>query len=110
MKTLCVLLAAAAVLLFIRHLAAENTTTQEVVPARYALLEASVNVSSVLNSGNFDQGIQKTVLKIDTRTGQVWVLQLAVNGVGDPTVCSAVWAKVQDRGTFYRNGPPSSGD
>ena len=107
MKTLCVLLAAAAVLLFIRHLAAENTTTQEFVPARYALLEASVNVSSVLNSGNFDQGIQKTVLKIDTRTGQVWVLQLAVNGVGDPTVCSAVWAKVQDQGTFYRNGPPS---
>lgn len=106
MKTLCILLAAAAVLLFVRHLAAENTSTQEFAPARYALLEASVNVSSVLNSGAFDRGVQKTVLKIDTRTGQVWVLQLAVNGVGDPTVCSAVWAKVQEQGTFYRSGPP----
>ena len=107
MKTLCVLLAAAAAVLFVRHLTAANVTTQEFIPARYALLEASVNVSSVLNSGGFDRGVQKTVLKIDTRTGQVWVLQLAVNGVGDPTVCSAVWAKVQDQGTFYRNGPPS---
>ena len=107
MKTLCILLAAAAVLLFVRHLAAGNTSTQEFAPARYALLEASVNVSSVLNSGAFDRGAQKTVLKSDTRTGQVWVLQLAVNGVGDPTVCSAVWARVQDQGTFYRSGPPS---
>ena len=107
MKAFCILLAAAAVLLFIRHLAAESTTSQEFAPGRYALLEASVNVSSVMNSGVFDRGVQKTVLKIDTRTGQVWVLQLAVNGVGDPTVCSAVWAKVQDQGTFYRNGPPS---
>ena len=107
MKTLCGLLAAAAVLLFIRHLAAESASTQEFTPARYALLEASVNVSAVLNSGGFNQGVQKTVLKIDTRTGQVWVLQLAVNGVGDPTVCSAVWARVQDQGPFYRNGPPS---
>jgi len=106
MKTICAVTTAVAVLLFVRQLAAGSGGTQGYEPSRFALMEASANVSYVANSGGMNQNVQKIVLKLDTRTGQVWVLQLAVNGSGDPTVCGAVWAKVEDRGRFGHNAPP----
>ena len=81
-------------------------TTQTYSASRYALLEADVNIANVMNSGGLSNNVQKTVLKLDTLTGNVWVLQLAVNGTGDPTVRSAVWTQVQNSGTFYPNGQP----
>lgn len=110
MKTLYIIIVVLAMISGAWYLAANSgnsmNTTQNYTPSRYALLEADVNISNVMNSGGLNNNVQKTVLKVDTLTGRVWVLQLAVNGTGDPTVRSAVWAQVQDSGIFFPNGPP----
>jgi hypothetical protein len=105
MKTVY-MIAIAAVLLAAAWLWGQNSTTQNYEPARFVLLAAEVNISNVINSGGFAQNVQKSVLKLDTRTGEVWLLQAAVNGPGDPTVRSAVWAKVTNSGPFFPSGPP----
>ena len=43
---------------------------------------------------------QKVMFKVDTTTGQVWVLQLGIVAPNDPTVNSAVWAPVSNSGGF----------
>lgn len=98
--------AAAAALLFCFWLGGQGLSTQSFDPARYALLAAEVNISNVTNTDGNDT--QKFVLKLDTRTGEVWLLQAAVNCPGDPTVRSAVWAKVANKGVFYPSGPPGN--
>ena len=105
MKTIYVI-AIAAVILAAVWLRGQNSSTQSYEAARFALLAAEVNISNVVNSGSFAQNVQKCVLKLDTRTGDVWILQAAVNGPGDPTVRSAVWAKVSGPGPFYPMGAP----
>lgn len=52
--------------------------------------EGEIDVAQLQQGGRNSE--QKVMLKIDTTTGQVWVLQLSVNGPNDPTVRSAVWA------------------
>lgn len=93
-------------------LGAQGAGSQGYIPARFALIQGSLSVSNIVNSGGTSHNVQQCILKLDTRTGDVWVLQLAVNGSGDPTVRSAVWAKVNDSGAFYPNGAPMpmSGD
>lgn len=83
-----------------------SNTTENYASARYALIEAEINISNVMNSGGLSNNVQKSLFKLDTVTGRVWVLQLALNGTGDPTVRSAVWAQVQDSGIFFPNGNP----
>lgn len=96
--------AAAAALFFCFWLGAQGGgSTQGFEPSRYALLAAEMNVSDVINSDG--SNMQKCVFKMDTRTGEVWMLQAAVNGPQDPTVRSAVWARVANSGTFFPNGP-----
>lgn len=87
-------------------LGAQNDTTQDFQQSRFALLSAELNISNITGSGGISNNVQKSVLKLDTKTGEVWVLQLTVNGTGDPTVRSAVWAKVSNSGTYYPSGPP----
>lgn len=87
-------------------LGAQGTGTETYVPSRFALMQGSLSISNITGSGGTSNNIQQCILKLDTRTGEVWVLQLAVNGSGDPTVRSAVWAKVSNSGVFYPNGPP----
>ena len=108
MKTVLITAAVLAAL-FCCWLGAQGTGTQDYVPARYALFQGNLSVSNVTNTGGFSHNIQQCVFKLDTRTGEVWVLQLAVNGMGDPTVRSAVWAKTSNVGIFYPNGSPIPG-
>ena len=69
---------------------------------RYALVEGEIDVAQLQQGGRNSE--QKVMLKIDTTTGQVWVLQLSVNGPNDPTVRSAVWAPVANDGSFNPAG------
>lgn len=113
MKTL-LLTAALIAALFCFWLGAQSletgTGTENYIPSRFALMQGSLSVSNITNSGGISNNIQQCILKLDTRTGETWVLQLAVNGTGDPTVRSAVWAKVENSGTFYPAGPPMPED
>ncbi|MBS1369503.1 MAG: hypothetical protein HPZ91_06040 [Lentisphaeria bacterium] len=62
-------------------------------PGRYALVAAEVNVNSL------QQGVsneQQVVLKIDTVTGKVWVLQLRSAGVNDARIDNATWKQVDE--------------
>ena len=82
---------------------ADNNTNSQLYPAgRYALVEGQINIATVQQSGQ--NNTQKVMLKIDTATGQIWVLQLCVSSSNDPTVRSAVWAPVLNQGGFNVNG------
>lgn len=107
MKTLFFISAAAAVS-FCLWLSAQNSGTAAYIPSRFALMQGTLSVSNTVNSGGLNNNIQQCILKLDTRTGETWVLQLAVGGTGDPTVKSAVWAKVENSGTFYPAGQPEN--
>jgi len=81
---------------------AENDENSQLYPSgRFALVEGNINVASV-QEGQINT--QNVMLKIDSATGQVWVLQLCVNGKNDPTVRSAVWAPVLNQGSFNVGG------
>ncbi len=71
-------------------------TTQAFAPNRFALEAAEVNVKNLQPSG---RNRQKMLFKIDTLTGQVWVLQVSATGDVDPRVTEAAWKKVA-------NAPP----
>ena len=74
---------------------ADNNANSQLYPnGRYALVEGEIDVAQLQQGGR----------KIDTTTGQVWVLQLSVNGPNDPTVRSAVWAPVANDGSFNPAG------
>ena len=107
MKNFLIAAAAAAALICVWLGAQSTGTTQDYAPARYVLLQGNVAISYITDAGGMSNNIQPCVFKLDTRTGETWLVQLAVNGSGDPTVKSAVWAKVQNSGTFYPSGPPS---
>ena len=104
-------LAAAAVIFAVSALRADGGDSQIFTPARYALLTGTVDVSLLQpGPGDGSDGCSRdVVLKIDTATGDVWVLQLGVNGVTDPTVRSAAWAHVANGGTFSPFGQQSDG-
>ena len=82
---------------------ADNNANSQLYPnGRYALVEGEIDVAQLQQGGRNSE--QKVMLKIDTTTGQVWVLQLSVNGPNDPTVRSAVWAPVANDGSFNQIG------
>ena len=82
---------------------ADNNANSQLYPnGRYALVEGEIDVAQLQQGGRNSE--QKVMLKIDTTTGQVWVLQLSVNGPNDPTVRSAVWAPVANDGSFNPAG------
>lgn len=67
-------------------------TTQAFAPSRFALEAAEVNVKQLQAAG---KNRQKMLFKIDTVTGQVWVLQVSARGDVDPYVTEAAWKKVE---------------
>ena len=87
-------------------LGAQENNSANYAPTRYVIVQGVTAVANVLNQGGFNLNNQQCVFKLDTRTGDAWILQLAVNGSGDPSVRSAVWAKVQNSGIYYPLGPP----
>ena len=88
---------------------AGNGGTQIFTPARYALLQGELNVSMLQENpdvnGN-DGSMQKAVFRIDTVTGEVWVLQLAIAAWNQPGVTSASWAPIADSGAIQPNQQP----
>ena len=71
--------------------------TQTFVPARYALVQGEVNVSTLQQDINAEGGFtQKAIFRLDTTTGEVWVLQLSIVGANQPQVTSGSWMKVTD--------------
>jgi len=86
--------AAATVIAFYpaRLTAQGSQTTQAFAPNRFALEAAEVNVKNLQPSG---RNRQKMLFRIDTLTGQVWVLQVAATGDVNPYVTEAAWKKVE---------------
>ena len=86
--------AAATVIAFYpaRLTAQGSQTTQAFAPNRFALEAAEVNVKNLRPSG---RNRQKMLFKIDTLTGQVWVLQVSATGDVNPYVTEAAWKKVE---------------
>ncbi len=81
---------------------ADGGDTQGFSPARFALVEGEINVSMLQQGGD---NTQKVMMKIDTVTGQVWVLQLTVAASNDPQVNRAVWTPVANSGSYQPGGP-----
>lgn len=81
-------------------------TTQNFSPARFALAAAEINIANPQSPGI--STTQKALFRIDSVTGEVSVLQMAVRGNNDPTIQSAVWAKISPSGTFYPYGNPDN--
>jgi hypothetical protein len=80
----------------------DNNNTQPYKHARYALLSGEVN-AAMFNGNNHHT--QKVIIKIDTTTGQTWIMQLSVNSGNNPKVRDAVWAPIKNNGQFtpYQN-------
>ena len=66
-------------------------TTQSYIPARYALETAEINVNMQQPYGN---NTQKMLFKLNTATGEVWVMQLSTISITNPQILSAGWVKV----------------
>jgi hypothetical protein len=81
-------------------------TTQNFSPARFALAAAEINIANPQSPGV--STTQKALFRIDSVTGEVSVLQMAVRGNNDPTIQSAVWAQISPSGTFYPFGNPDN--
>ena len=79
--------------------AAENDS-QLFTPARFSLVAAEVDAGLLQNPG-CSGGKRKVLFKLDSVTGEVWVLQLSIVGGNDPRVTDANWYPVQ------RNAPAS---
>ena len=69
--------------------------TQGFTPARYVIVAAEVNVALIQNDANGGAGTRKVLLKMDTQTGEVWILQLGIFGGNDPRVTAASWCPVK---------------
>ena len=88
-----VLLMIGAGLLFLPSSSEAGNGTQSFTPARYALTDAEIDVSISVPNGPVKE--QKVMFKLDTVTGDVWVLQLSVQGQNEPAFAAANWVKVQ---------------
>ena len=88
---------------------ASENNSQLFTPARFSLVAAEVDAALLQNTGG-DNGERKVLFKLDSVTGEVWVLQLSVIGGNDPRVTDANWYPVR-RGaaTAGTNSPDASG-
>ena len=80
-----------------------DSTTQVFTPARYALSSAEIDVSISVPNGPVQE--QKVMFKMDTVTGDVWVLQLSVQGQNDPAFAAANWVKTQHIPQYQGQNP-----
>lgn len=74
--------------------AAESNGTQTFTPARFALLSAPVLVQTMTNQAQMLN--QQAMFRIDTQTGQVWMLQVVVQSDVSPLIVNAVWVPVTE--------------
>lgn len=78
---------------------AADNNSQLFNPARYALLAAPVDVALIQGAGSAGTGhIRQAVFKVDTVTGDVWVLQMTIMGGNDPKVNAADWHHIRQSG------------
>lgn len=75
--------------------AANAADTQKFTPARYVIVAAEVDVALIQNNANGGGGMRRVLLKMDTVTGEVWILQLGIFGGNDPRVTAASWCPVK---------------
>lgn len=71
---------------------ANDNTTQNYSPNRFALLAGEINVSS--NEGGAPS-TRRVMLRTDTATGQCWILVLQVYGYQNFRVANASWQPIQ---------------
>ncbi len=74
---------------------ARAADTQGFTPARYVIVAAEIDVALIQNDANGGAGTRKVLLKMDTQTGEVWILQLGIFGGNDPSVTAASWCPVK---------------
>jgi hypothetical protein len=81
---------------------ADNGNSQQYRSARYVILAGEVNAAMLNSGGNH---LQKVLVKMDTSTGQTWIMQLSVTSHMNPKVRDAVWAPIKNNGQFspYNN-------
>ena len=82
---------AGAVTFFSSKAEAAVDSTQNYTPARFALLAAELNVSSMSIGPN---NTRQVIVRADTATGQCWVLELTVPGEGSFQVIRADWKAI----------------
>lgn len=101
------LLAGAAGFFKLQASPAMPVSTQSFSPARYALAAAEINVANLQSPGI--ACTRKVLVRLDSVSGKVQILQLSVRGDNDPTVLSAVWAAAAESGGFQPFGQPQQG-
>ena len=74
---------------------ARAADTQGFTPARYVIVAAEVDVAQIQNTSNGFGNSRKVLLKMDTQTGEVWILQLGIFGGNDPRVTAASWCPIK---------------
>ena len=74
---------------------ARAADTQGFTPARYVIVAAEIDVALIQNDANGGAGTRKVLLRMDTQTGEVWILQLGIFGGNDPSVTAASWCPVK---------------
>ena len=80
-------------------------STQNFSPARYAVAAAEINVAVLQSSGL--PCVRKVLVRLDSVTGKLHVLQMSIRGDNDPTVMSAVWTPASETGYFQPYGAPT---
>ena len=74
---------------------ASDDNSQLFRPARYALVAADVDAAMLSGGDSNASGSRKALFKLDSTTGEVWVLQLSVVGGNNPQVTDANWYPVR---------------
>ena len=75
---------------------ASENNSQLFTPARFSLVAADVDAAMLQSGGSGGSGGSRKVLfKLDSVTGEVWVLQLSIMGGNNPQVMGANWYPVK---------------
>ena len=83
----------AALFSFLALRAEDNSNSQNFTSGRFAIVAAEVDVISGQSTQNNKQSV---ILKVDRKTGKVWILQLRVYGINNPVISNAAWFGVSD--------------
>ncbi len=98
----CIILATAAGGAALLMTAGWNGNSQGFTPSRYAVVAAEIDVSMPQTAG-INGNPRKVLVRLDTHSGAVSILQLSVAGINNPAVRSASWAKVHEHNTLPDN-------
>lgn len=90
-----VLVGAAATGAFALKVRASENNSQLFTPARFSLVAADVDAAVLQNDSGGSGDARKVLFKLDSVTGEVWVLQLSIMGGNNPQVMGANWYPVK---------------